>query len=481
MAGPQGPPSPEPGEGQRKAQGEDTLARPHTPVTITPNPRETRVPIRPALIAVLAYVTLTAQAPAPEPVTVIHAGALLAVPGTPARGRSTVVVRGHRIAEVRDGFIDLPGARVVDLSTQYVLPGLIDCHVHMNSNGDPKQARLNATTNNREDDLVDAIDNARADVLAGFTTVRDLGGYPPAIRTLRRAVQEGRVMGPTILMAARMVSVTAGHGDVNGLNEEFTQLQKPERTSVCDGVADCVRATRQQIHDGADVIKFAATGGVLSNVAGGLGQQMGLDEMKAIVETAHQWNRKVAAHAHAAAGINAALQAGVDSIEHGTFADARSIQLYKQTGAYYVPTLIAPATAVAQGRHGDLPPASAAKAEEAAGHSIESFKLAYRGGVKIAFGTDTGVSKHGENAAEFGLMVGAGMPAVVAIRTATVDAATLLGRAATLGTIAPGKEADIIAVASDPAADIGQLSRVRFVMHGGTVLKLDGRAEAFPR
>jgi len=237
---------------------------------------------------------------------------------------------------------------------------------------------------------------------------------------------------------------------------------------------------RAQIGDGAEVIKFAATGGVLDPVASGLGRHMTLEEMKAIVDTAHEWGRKAAAHAHGTSGINTALEAGVDSIEHGTFADATSIRLYKQTGAYYVPTLIAPATAREQGRAGKLPSASAAKAEEAAGNAVRSFGMAYRAGVHIAFGTDTGVSKHGDNAREFALMVAAGMPAAVAIRAATVDAATLLGRADHVGTIAPGKDADIIAVAADPTRDVRQLEQVRFVMRHGAVVKADGAATVFP-
>lgn len=421
-----------------------------------------------------------AVAQAPAVVTVIHAGALLAVPGQPPRGRSTIVVRDGRIAEVRDGFFDVPGARLIDLTAAYVLPGLIDAHVHMGSSGDPLTARLEATTNNREDDLVKAIANAAATLQAGFTTVRDLGGYPPMVRALKRGIEEGVFPGPTIVMAARMVSVTAGHGDVNGLSEELTELYRPERLSVCDGVDDCVRATRQQIHDGAEVIKLAATGGVLSNVAGGLGQQMTSAEMVAVVTTAHQWGRKVAAHAHGTDGINAALAAGVDSIEHGTFADDATIALYRRSGAYYVPTLMAPAAARDQGRAGKLPAASAAKAEAAAGGAIKSFARAYREGVKIAFGTDTGVSRHGDNAQEFQLMVAAGMPGAVAIHTATVDAAALLGRADRIGTIEPGRDADIIAVTGDPAADVARLGKIDFVMRRGVVYRAAGAAAAPP-
>jgi len=434
---------------------------------------------KPALLAALAFAVLTTGAVAQNATdaTVIHAGHLLAVPGSPARGQSTIVVRGGKIVEVRDGFSDVPGARVVDLSTQYVLPGLIDCHVHMQSNGDPRAARLEEAHRGGEDHLVDAVRNARADLMAGFTTVRDLGGDAVVLRALKRGIAEDVFEGPDIVMAARMISVTAGHGDGSAtLREDYARLAREEEDNICDGADSCRRATRAQIRDGADVIKFAATGGVLDPVASGLGQHMTFEEMKAIIDTAHQWGRKAAAHAHGTQGINTALRAGVDSIEHGTFADGESIRLYKATGAYYVPTLIAPATAVAAGRRGDLTAASAAKAEDAAGHAIDSFKLAYRNGVHIAFGTDTGVSKHGDNAREFELMVGAGMPAAVAIRTATVDAARLLGREAQVGTIEPGRQADIIAVPGDPTGDVRRLEQVRFVMHRGRVVKADGRA-----
>ncbi len=423
--------------------------------------------------ALLAAAPLAAQAPA-ETVTVIHAGTLHAEPGKAPRRNASIVIRGRTISEVRDGFVDVPGARIVDLRTSTVLPGLIDSHVHLAGLDDRLQDRLLESTRDTEDEAFTALLNARKTLLAGFTTVRDLGGDPRLILSLRDAVNAGEFAGPTILSAARMVSVSGGHGDGrNGRNRDLAGLV-PDRANTCNGADDCRRATREQIGQGADVIKFAATGGVLSNVPGGLGQQMMDDEMRAVVATARTFGRKVAAHAHGADGINSALRAGVDSIEHGTFTNDETFRLYKQTGAYYVPTLLAPAAALADGMRGALTPAQLEKARAAAGNAEKSFAEAIRRGVKIAFGTDTGVSPHGRNAEEFALMVKNGMSPAAAIRSATVDAAELLGMSAKIGTIAVGKDADIIAVNGDPTANVRLLEQIGFVMKSGRVHKLGG-------
>jgi len=413
-----------------------------------------------------------------EPVTVIHAGTLLAIPGQAPRRNVSIVTRGRRIAEIREGFIDLPGARVVDLRTQFVLPGLIDSHVHFEGLDDRLQARLQAPFRDVEDESYTALLNARRTLLAGFTTVRDLGaGEPRTILSLRDAINADQFAGPTILSAGRMISVSGGHGDVNGLNRELTSVYEPRATNVCNGADDCRRAVREQISMGADVIKFAATGGVLSLVPGGLNQQMMSDEMRAVVETAHSFGRRVAAHAHGVDGVNAALEAGVNSVEHGTFTNDQTFVLYRRTGAYYVPTLLAPAAALADGQRGALTPAQFEKAREAAGNAERSFARALRENVNIAFGTDSGVSRHGDNAREFSLMVRAGMTPMAAIRAATVNAATLLGLQNTIGTIEAGRDADIIAVAGDPTADVRLLENVQFVMRHGRVHKLNGERQ----
>jgi imidazolonepropionase-like amidohydrolase len=419
--------------------------------------------------------------PAASVVTYIHAGRLLDQPGQAPRGPSTIVVRDGKVVEVRDGHAAPPaGARLVDLKDRYVLPGLIDMHVHLYSTGYPLQQRLNATTTDAEDELLTAVANARRTLEAGVTTVRDLGGEPRGIRALRDAIARGEVAGPTVVNAGRMVSVTAGHGDANGLRREYAHVEREASPEICNGPDDCRRAAREQIFTGAEVIKFAASGGVGSNIAGGLEAQMTPDEMKAIVDTAHAFGRKAAAHAHGKSGVDAALRAGVDSIEHGSYLDDETIRLFRTTGAYLVPTMHAFESVIRQGRAGERPAASAAKAEQVALVVKQSHARAFKAGVKVAMGTDSGVGPHGTNALEFGYMVGAGMAPMAAIRSATVGAADLLGRADRIGRIQPGMDADIIAVAGDPVADVARLNQVEFVMRRGVVHKQGGQRQVFP-
>jgi len=417
-----------------------------------------------------------AQTPAPAPVkvTYIHAGQLLDRPGERPRGNSTVIVRDGKVAEIRDGFAAPEGgAELVDLRDRFVLPGLIDMHVHLlGIGGDPMRARLTALNTELADDVMYGAGNARVTLMAGFTTVRDLGADPRGIRALRDAVDRGDVDGPVIVNSGAPISVTGGHGDpTNGIAEPYAHAVSESVMNICDGVEDCRRAVRRQVGLGAQVIKFMATGGVLSNVSGGLGRAMEPEEMKAVIDTAHGLGRKVAAHSHAAEGTAAAVAAGVDTIDHGTFLDDATIRAMKAKGTYLVPTMLAPIAALAQARGGMLPPATIPKAEAAGAAARESHRKAIAAGVKIAFGTDTGVSKHGDNAQEFALMVEAGMTPTAAIRAATVDAAEALGRSDQIGSIAPGKAADIIAVSGDPLADVKRLEHVDFVMARGKIAK----------
>ena len=428
---------------------------------------------------ILTAALLLASTPLAAETTYIHAGRLLADPAQPPRGPSTIIIRDGKIAEVRDGFADPAGdARVVDLKTAFVLPGLIDMHVHISSDDNLLRSRLESSGRDVEDVFVIAQGNARRTLEAGFTTVRDLGGDGRTTTTLRDAINNGVIVGPTVIPAGTMVSVTGGHGGVNGLNRTLTNAVAAERTNVCDGPDSCASAVRAQISLGAEVIKFAATGGVRSNVAGGLGKQMTDAEMKAIVDTAHSFGRKVTAHAHGKDGIDAALRAGVDSIEHGSFIDDETVKLFKAENAALVPTAVAPIAALAQARRGDAPAPQLAKAEEAATAHAASTARAVKGGVRILFGTDSGVAPHGDNAKEFALMIKAGMTPAQAIKAATSDNAAELDRP--IGAILPGRDADIIAVAGDPLNDVTVLEKVDFVMRRGVVHKLGGKRQPFP-
>jgi imidazolonepropionase-like amidohydrolase len=362
-----------------------------------------------------------------------------------------------------------PGARLIDLKDSFVLPGLIDCHVHLTGQLGPGQ-RLRFVEDSDPKVGLDGAYRAGLTLSAGFTTVRDLGARKPEIiYALREAVAEGKVPGPRILCVGAILSPTGGHGQTYGFRQDVCMCVQ-SNVGVCDGIDSCRRAVRLQVAQGADAIKFAATGGVLSNIRAGVDQQFTTDELTTIIETAHTLGRRVSAHAHGLAGINAALAAGVDSIEHGSFLDETSIELFLKHRAFHVPTLIAGATVLGMAQGGVvLEPAQREKALVVGEHIREALGRTYRAGVPIAFGTDMGVGPHGQNAREFALMVEAGMSAADAIKAATVTAAALLDISDTAGTIAPGKSADVIAVAGDPLADVTELERVRFVMARGAV------------
>ncbi|MFY0398182.1 metal-dependent hydrolase family protein [Brevundimonas naejangsanensis] len=434
-----------------------------------------------ALIVTAAVLAATGaearQAPAAAPVSAeqatkfVQVGRLLA---DPASGRvlrdKTLVIRGNQVVEIRDGFVG--EGDVVDLRSAFVLPGLIDSHVHLGSEQSPN-SRLDRLTMSNADQAMVGARHARRTLNAGFTTVADLGGANESIFALRDAVRRGDVVGPRIIAAGSSVSVHGGHGDANGYREDILHVLSNE--SVCSGAEDCRRAVRTQVRAGADIIKITATGGVLSNTAAGLNQQFTQDELASIVEVAHRMGRQVTAHAHGVDGINAFLKAGGDSIEHGTYLDDESMRLFKANGAWLVPTLLAGdfVARVASGPENFFTPAQTAKALEAGPKMLDMAARAHRGGVKIAFGTDSGVSAHGDNAQEFALLVRAGLTPLEAIQSATIGAAEHLKISAEAGRIAPGMPADLIAVAGDPLNDVTELERVRFVMKGGQVFRQD--------
>lgn len=424
-----------------------------------------------AMVALLGYAA-TAQQPAPAAAdTVIQAGRLLA---DPANGRvlteQSILVRGGRIVSVTAGYSAPTGATIVNLRSAFVLPGLIDSHVHLTDEQGP-DSRINEFLKTSADAAIDGAGYARKTLEAGFTTVADLGGDAQAVLALRNGAARGIIPGPRIIASAGAISVHGGHGDANGMPRQLADILRGP--GVCSGADDCRRAVRERVRDGADIIKITATGGVLSQTAAGLAQQFSDDELKAIVEAAHAMGRKVTAHAHGVDGINSFLKAGGDSIEHGSFADAESAKLFKQNGAYLVPTLLAGDFVL---RESDKPnsfltPVQQAKAREAGPRMLDMARRMRLAGVKVAFGTDTGVSAHGDNAQEFALMVKAGFTPLEAVRAATVSAADHFGLTAEIGSIAAGKAADIIAVDGDPLADVRQLESVDFVMKGGKVYK----------
>lgn len=433
-------------------------------------------------IALLTLAALAATPALADEITIIHVGKLLAVPGSPPRAEQSVIVRNGKIERIAPGYVDAAAAgaadgdnvAVIDLKNRFVLPGLIDSHVHILGENNPK-ARLQTVEMSDADDAVAGAGFARKTLMAGFTTVRDVGAGPgDAIFALRDGIAKGDVAGPRIFASGATISVTGGHGDgTQGYRDDIAEVLRSP--AVCDGPADCRRAVREQVRRGADHIKLTATGGVLSNTAAGVEQQFFDDELEAIVETAHAMGRKVTAHAHGRAGINSALRAGVDSIEHGTYLDDESIKLFKKNGAYLVPTLLAGATVVewAKDPNSFLLPPQRAKALQVGPQMHDMATKARNGGVKIAFGTDTGVSKHGENAREFPLLVAAGFTPMEAIRAATINAADHLGKSDIIGSIAPGKYADLIATDGDPTADVNELLDVDFVMKEGVVYNAD--------
>jgi imidazolonepropionase-like amidohydrolase len=400
--------------------------------------------------------------------TYIHAGRLIAVPGQAVRGPSTVVVDQGRIVSVQDGHVAPaePGAAVVDLKDKTVLPGLIDSHVHLSSDRGGEQALLASVRDDHPLQAFEAQMNGMKTLRAGFTTVRNLGDDGTTL-ALREAIKRGWVQGPRIVDAAQSISTTGGHMDGRGsLNDEMV-AHMPDPENLCDSVESCRRVVRRQIDRGADVIKFATTGGVNSGT--GLATRMYEDEAKALVDTAHAYGRKVAVHAHGADGIKLALRAGADSIEHGTVMDDEIVKLMKARGTYYVPTLSTVNGYLERLAKDPNAYTGAVKQqiEWRIGITGQSLAKAYPAGVKIAYGTDAGVSKHGRNADEFELLVKFGMPPVEAIKAATVNAADLLGLSSEVGTIEPGKSADLIAVTGDPLQDVTVLKKVDYVMVRG--------------
>ena len=404
--------------------------------------------------------------------TLIHAGRVIDALGDKALTERTLVVDGGKITAIERGYRAAgAGDKVIDLRGATLMPGWTDMHVHLTSeyrrNNEIDAFRLDAA-----DVAINGVMYAQRTLLAGFTSVRDLGDSFRASLSLRDAVNAGKVPGPRIYAAGKAIATTGGHADPTNGWADFLGGQPGPLEGVVNGPIEAAQAVRQRYKDGSDVIKITATGGVLSIAKNGLNPQFTEEEIRAVVSTAKDYGFTVAAHAHGAEGIKRAVRAGVDSIEHGTFMDDEAMALMKQKGTWYVPTISAGRWVGEKSKEDGFFPAIVRPKAALVGPQIQStFAKAYKAGVRIMFGTDTGVSAHGDNAHEFRYMVEAGMPPLEAIKSATIVPAKFLGVDDRLGTIEVGKLADLVAVPGDPLADITATERVNFVMKDGVVYK----------
>jgi imidazolonepropionase-like amidohydrolase len=414
-----------------------------------------------------------ASAPA-SAITVIHCAHLLDTVAGKMLGATSIVVDGQRIREVVAGSVSRDGATVIDMpANDTCLPGLIDSHTHLTMQFSKStysdQFRLNPA-----DYAIASTVFARRTLLAGFTTVRNVGDDHNESIALRNAVNAGEVPGPRIFSAGQFIGTTGGHADPTDGYNWALQGDPGPKDGIINSPADAWKAVRQHYKDGADLIKIMPSGGVLDESSSAENPQMTIEEIKAVVTAAHDYGFTVAAHAHGAEAIRRAVLGGVDSIEHGTFMNDEDMQLMKQHGTWYVPTIIAGEFVMAKAKEGWYPPQVARKALEVGPKIMATAGRAYKAGVKIAFGTDAGVYPHGENAQEFVYMVQAGIPPIVAIQAATMHAAELLKHDKDFGSVSAGKYADVIAVPGNPLADIALMKNVDFVMKAGTVYKQNG-------
>jgi imidazolonepropionase-like amidohydrolase len=396
--------------------------------------------------------------------TYVHCGNLIDGKTNDVQPQMTIVVEGNKITAIEKGF-SKPGTGdvLIDLSKKTVMPGLIDMHVHLESETSKDQA-LQRFTLNDADVAFRAASYARKTLMAGFTTVRDLGGS--GVNTaLRNAINQGTALGPRIFSAGKSIATTGGHADPsNGYRKDLMGDPGPKE-GVINGPDDARKAVRQRYKEGSDMIKITATGGVLSIAKDGSGPQFTDEELKAIIETAKEYGMHTAAHAHGAEGMKRAVMAGITTIEHGTKMTDEIMDLMKQKGTFFVPTISAGKFVAEQAKvPGYYHPLVVPKALEIGPQIQETFSKAYKRGVEIAFGTDAGVYPHGDNGKEFGFMVEAGMPPMEAIKSATVVPAGILGMSDKFGSIETGKFADIVATDENPLKNIKTMEKVSFVM-----------------
>ncbi|WP_323844694.1 amidohydrolase family protein [Microbulbifer magnicolonia] len=424
-----------------------------------------------AAAVLLAVCAVFSSASALAEATAIYAGKLFDSESGKLLENRTIHVVDGRVESVQQGFAKRDREKLVDLRNYTVLPGLMDMHTHLTYEFGPR-TYMETFTWNPADFTLRGVDTARRTLQAGFTTVRDLGDSGNVTISLRKAIDAGTIEGPRIFTAGKSIATTGGHADpTNGHRHELMGSPGPAE-GVVNGADSARAAVRQRYKDGADLIKITATGGVLSVAKSGQNPQFMADELEAIVATARDYGFTVAVHAHGKEGMERAIRAGVDSVEHGTFMDGETMELMKRNNTWYVPTLMAGEWVTQKSAvDGFFPDVVRSKAATIGPLIQQTFADAYKRGVNIAFGTDTGVSRHGDNAREFVLMVQGGMTPADAIRSATWNAARLLKVQDELGSISEGKKADIIAVAGNPLEDISELQRVKFVMKDGKIYK----------
>ena len=389
------------------------------------------------------------------------------------RDNLTLVINGERVQAIEQGMSVVPAnAFIVDLSKQYVLPGLIDCHTHLGARAD-HYAAIDAFTETPFDSAIAGVVNAKKTLEAGFTTVRDVGSLPFLAVDLRNNINAGYIPGPRMVASGPMISITGGHGDLNNYAPEVTRSLFPEHRdfTFADSPDEIRKRVREQVKYGVDVIKIAASGGVLSKGDQPGAPQFTLDEMRVAAETAHQAGRKIAAHAHGAQSIKWAIEAGIDSIEHASLVDDEGIALAKAHGTYFVMDIYDDDYILHEAPRFGIPEELLVKERALGQLQRDNFRRAHAAGVKLAFGTDAGVYPHGDNAKQFHYMVQYGMTPAEAIQSATSSAADLIGRAQDVGSLTPGHYADLIALPTNPLLRIESLEQIPFVMKGGKIIK----------
>ena len=410
---------------------------------------------------------------APASVEYVKVGHMFDSAAGKYRDNVTLVVEGDRIRSVEAGGFAVPGgARVVDLSADYVLPGLIDCHTHLGARAD-RYDPINSFLVTPFSSAYASVNNARATLMAGFTSVRDVGSLPFQAVDLRNAINAGEIVGPRMVSSGPILSITGGHGDLNNYSPDVRVSLYPDKRdySIADGVDEVQKTVREQVKYGVDVIKISASGGVLSK-----GDQPGAPqyteaELKMAADTAHMLGRKIAAHAHGAASIRMAIEAGIDSIEHASLVDDEGIRLAKLHGTYFVMDIYDDDYILGNAKNFGIPEEMLVKERGVGRAQRENFRKAFQAGVKMAFGTDAGVYPHGDNAKQFHYMVMYGMTPAEAIQAATSSAADLIGRAGDVGSLTAGHYADLVAVREDPLVHVEVLEHIPLVMKGGVVVK----------